>query len=123
MIKGLGTDIVEIDRIADALTHHKLAFLNRVFTEKEQAYCLKNQDPAPSLAARFCAKEAAAKALGPGFGDKVAFTDIEIVNDELGKPTINISEKLSILFNNPNFLVSISHCKNYALATVIWIGP
>lgn len=120
MILGLGNDIIEISRIRESMTRHGAHFLNKLFSEKEQEYCRKNQDAVPSFAARFAAKEAIAKALGCGFGEKLAWLDLEIVNDRLGKPEVRCSESLKLRFNDPKIMISMSHCVEYATAVAIW---
>jgi len=116
---GLGTDIIEIDRIRSSVSTYQNRFLNKIFTPKEQEYCLSHRDPSPSLAARFAAKEAAAKALGCGFGKQLSWLDLEILNNEQGRPTIQCS---NTQFHSPLFLLSMSHCRQYAVATVIWVN-
>jgi holo-[acyl-carrier protein] synthase len=122
MILGLGTDIVEIERIAAAFSRHGKTFLDKIFTPQEQEYCLAKTNAAESLAARFCAKEAAAKAFGKGIGAEISFTDIEVINNEDGQPTLLVSDRLQKQFHNPQLRVSLSHCKSYATATVLWIN-
>ena len=119
-MKGLGNDIIEIDRITSAHKDHGSAFLSRLFTEKEQEYCLSSQNPYPRLAGRFAAKEAVAKALGTGFGADLSWQDIEILPDEKGKPIVELSGKLKLRFPDTQILVTISHCKSYASAVAIW---
>jgi holo-[acyl-carrier protein] synthase len=119
-ISGLGTDIVEIARIRQSIERHGQHFLNRLFSAKEQDFCYKYQDPVPHFAGRFAAKEAIAKALGTGFGAQVSWHDIEILSDELGKPTVHFSEALQHTFHNPHLHVSISHSADYATAVAIW---
>lgn len=118
-MKGLGTDIIEVDRIRANINQYGDKFLSKILTPLEKAYCLKYKDPAPHVAGRFAAKEAVAKALGCGFGEELEFHDIAIVHDEKGKPIIKLSEKASQHFDNPQFLISMSHCKSHATATVI----
>jgi holo-[acyl-carrier protein] synthase len=118
-ILGVGNDILEIDRIRKSIQAHGQRFLDRIFTKKEQAYCLNHQDAAPRFAGRFAAKEAIAKALGTGFGDALSWLDIEILADGSGRPIATFSEKLQKQFHNPRIHLSISHCKLYALATAI----
>lgn len=104
----IGVDIIEIDRIREALNDP--AFAKRVFTENERTYCDMLNDPAPRYAGRFAAKEAIAKALGTGFGKNLAFQDIEILNEPTGAPVVSVkgrSEKIAL---------SISHCKSHATA-------
>ncbi len=119
-MQGLGNDIIEIDRVRKAYQEHGQAFLNRLFTEKEQEYCKKQKDPVPRFAGRFAAKEALAKALGCGFGDSLSWKDIEILPNSDGKPHVHLSTGLVEKFQNPEILVSISHCKEYASAVAVW---
>lgn len=116
---GLGNDIIEISRMRKSIERHGLHLLNRLFTQKEQDYCYQYKDPAPHFAARFAAKEAIVKALGTGFGAKVHWHDIEIINDPLGKPEVFLSSFLKKEFHNPEILLSLSHCQEYATAVAI----
>ncbi|MBS0625015.1 MAG: holo-ACP synthase [Verrucomicrobia bacterium] len=119
-IKGIGTDIIEIDRVRKSIERHGLHFLNRLFTQVEQDYCYKFKDPVPHFAGRFAAKEAIVKALGTGFGSHVSWHDIEVFNDDHGKPTVVLSANVQNNFGSPTILVSISHCESYATATAIY---
>lgn len=119
-ILGIGNDIVEIDRIRKSYDRHGYRFLTKLFTTREQDYCLKHKDPIPHLAGRFAAKEAVVKALGTGFGEHASWLDIEIINDELGKPCIHFSKHLLEKLPSPHMLVSISHCESYVTAMAIW---
>lgn len=119
-LKGIGNDIIEIERIRLSINRHGQHFLNRLFTQKEQDYCLKFKDPVPHFAGRFSAKEAVAKALGTGFGSELAWHDIEILTDDLGKPIVTLSNTVKQRFNNPTILVSISHSTSHATAVAIW---
>ena len=120
MTRGLGNDIIEIERIRSSIERHGLHFLNRVFTQAEQDYCYKFQDPAPHFAGRFAAKEAIAKALGTGFGAHLSWHDIEILNDEHGKPIAHLSAAVKQKYNNPHILVAISHSAQHANAVALW---
>jgi holo-[acyl-carrier protein] synthase len=120
MIKGLGTDIIEIDRMGQSIERHGHHLLNRLFTIREQDYCFKYKNPIPHFAGRFAAKEAIVKALGTGFGAQVVWHDIEILNEEKGKPEVLLSPFLVESFKDPLLLVSISHCEKYATAVAIW---
>ena len=120
MTKGIGSDIIEIERMQLSIDRHGLHFLNRLFTQKEQDYCYKFKNPTPHFAGRFAAKEAIAKALGTGFGAHLAWHDFEILNDEKGKPIAYFSTEAKKRFDNPVILLSISHCTNYAMAVAIW---
>ena len=112
MIKGVGTDIIEIDRIRDAVERSGQPFLNKIFTETEQSYCSRFNDPYPHYAARFAAKEAVVKALGTGLRNGLEWTDIEIRSDELGKPSAHV--------NGETLQVSLSHCRTHATAVAIY---
>ena len=119
-ILGLGNDIVEISRVRQSIERHGLHFLNRLFTHREQDYCYKFKDPVPHFAGRFAAKEAIAKALGTGFGGQLSWHDLEILNDENGKPEIVFSAEAEKRFNHPQLMVSISHATEHATAVAIW---
>ncbi len=121
MLQGLGNDIIEISRVREAHQEHGEAFLNRLFTKKEQDYCSLHKDPFPRFAGRFAAKEAIAKALGCGIGKEAAWHDIQILANENGKPEVHFSGELKKRFKDPKVLVTISHCKEYASAVAIWI--
>ncbi|MBA3957648.1 MAG: holo-ACP synthase [Parachlamydiaceae bacterium] len=119
-MRGLGTDIIEIERIRASIAHHQQHFLDKIFTAGEQSYCHKYNDSTPHFAGRFAAKEAVIKALGSGFRSDFSWLDIEILNDSEGKPEVFLAEGLRIKFGNPNILISISHCREYATATALF---
>ena len=114
-----GTDIIEIGRIKESIESLGEKFLNRVYTKKEIEYCeSKKAQKYQHYAARFAAKEAAFKALSWKIEDKysVSWKDFEVENDEQGRPTLKI---VGIdLSNIENIDISISHCKEYAVANV-----
>ncbi len=114
MIKGLGIDIIEIDRIKAAHKKYGDNFLGKIFTEREIKYCTNRKTfKFPEMAARFAAKEAYAKAIGTGLAG-IKFKEIEIINNENGKPHIAISGKIM-----KNVHVSLTHSVNYAAASVV----
>ncbi|MCK5076243.1 MAG: holo-ACP synthase [Calditrichia bacterium] len=119
MILGIGTDIIEISRVEKLLAQQKETGLKRIFTEKEIAYCSKKKKNAESYAGRFAAKEALFKATGIGWRDGLKWTDFEIINDELGKPQVNIYGKAKEIFKNCTINLSISHNKTQAIAFVV----
>lgn len=121
MIRGIGTDIIEVDRIADNIEKNGQRFLDRIFTPEEQAYCNKYREPARHYAARWAAKEAVVKAFGTGFGDTASHLDIAVINDPKGKPEIRLAKHLIETFQNPKLLITLSHCHAYATATVIML--
>lgn len=122
MVLGIGNDIVEIERIRKSFENHGYRLLTRLFTIKEQDYCLKHNDPIPHLAGRFSAKEAIVKAFGTGIGEHISWLDMEILNDERGRPSVFFSDSLNQKMNNPKVLISISHCQLYVTATALWLS-
>ena len=119
MTKGLGTDIVEVERMAARL--EKPTFVNLVFTDTEINYCQPKKHKAQHFAARFAAKEAYMKAVGLGWTNDANFKEIEIINDKNGKPEIRLSGQSLKYFRGNNFkqiLVSLSHTKTMAMAVV-----
>ena len=91
MIVGTGIDLSEIPRIRNSMERFGDRFLDRIFTAGEKAYCLRKKNAAESFAARFAAKEAAAKALGTGFRRGVFFSDLGVVNLPGGQPTLKMT--------------------------------
>jgi holo-[acyl-carrier protein] synthase len=120
VIRGLGIDIIEIERIRESIERKGADFLNRLFTQAEQEYCFRFKDAIPHFAGRFAAKEAVAKALGTGFGEHLSWKQIEILNDAAGKPVVFLSKDLQEKYNNPHLLIAISHSSHYANAVAVW---
>ncbi len=121
MIYGIGTDIIEVERIRDFIAKGD-AFKKRVFTPDEIVYSDSFRDPAPFYAARFSAKEAFVKALGTGFTSGIAFNQIEVYHVELGKPEIRLTGKAKEAAEEKGItriFVSISHVKEWANAVVV----
>ena len=115
-----GIDIIEIDRIKDSIEDIGEKFIKKVFTDKEIEYCeSKRMQKYQHYAGRFAAKEAAFKAVSARLNDKysVCWQDFEVVNDEQGKPQINL--KNINTENIENIDISISHCKLYATSNVV----
>jgi holo-[acyl-carrier protein] synthase len=121
MIQGIGNDIIEIKRIESSIQRYGQRFLDKVFTAQEQDYCLRHRESHRHFAGRFAAKEAVVKALGTGLREGISWLDIEILNDDKGKPTVSLSISLQEMFNSPSLMVSISHCKEFASAVAIFI--
>ena len=114
----IGTDIIEVDRIKNALEDERFSL--RVFTDKEIEYCEKRQKSKyQHYAARFAAKEAVFKAISPILNDKyeIGWKNIEIVNDENGRPTVNFTG--IEIKKNISVDISLSHIENFATATAI----
>ena len=123
MLIGVGCDVIEIARVAKAM--ERRAFVERVYAPEEIAYCQgRGKQAAASFAARFAAKEAVLKALGTGLrGGEL--TEIVIINDELGKPSVQLrgyhaelAQKLGV----KNIAISMSHSRATALAYVVMEG-
>ncbi len=122
MIIGIGIDLVEVPRIEIAISRWGGRFEARVFTKKELTYCNSKKDKSQRLACRFAAKEAMLKALGTGWRDGIDWKEIEVSNDELGKPIISLSgkaEEISRQLGVKNVLLSITSTKNYGAAQVV----
>jgi holo-[acyl-carrier protein] synthase len=116
-----GVDLIEIARIDEVVTRHGKHYLERVFTPAELDRCGKR---AESLAGRFAAKEAVAKALGTGIGD-VTWKEIEILGDEQNAPILTLygmAEKKAKELGLTSWSVSISHSQSHAVAFVVAIG-
>ena len=123
MIKGIGTDIIEISRIQKAISQTK-SFMDKVYTEGERDYYTKQHKNVETLAGFFAAKEAVSKALGTGFRS-FGMQDIEILPNHLGKPEVYLyknAKKLSEEMGISKMHISISHCKTYATAFVVAEG-
>jgi len=122
VIVGTGIDIVEVFRMRDAINKWGDNFLTKVFTNKEIRYSNSKRFAPQHFAARFAAKEAVVKAFGVARKYPLNWTDIEIFNNEEGKPVILFSNdalKLKKRKKVNEVVVSMSHSKNYAVANVI----
>lgn len=114
-----GTDIIEINRVRESIESTEGKFCERVYTEKEIEYCeSKKMQKYQHYAARFAGKEAVFKAISPNLKNKydISWKDIEILNDENGRPFVKISNKF---ITENNIDISLSHCKEYAVANVV----
>jgi holo-[acyl-carrier protein] synthase len=120
MIIGIGTDIIQTARIEKGL--ESTGFKERVFSSGEISYCEKRANKFESFAARFAAKEAFFKALGTGWRNGMAFNEVEVINDELGKPSICLLGETFVIVKKRGIKtihVSLSHVKEMAVAMVI----
>ena len=125
MIVGLGTDIVEVERIGRMIEQHGDSFVQRIFTTAEADYCRQRKHSSEPFAGRWAAKEAVMKVLGTGFVQGTHFQDIEVVSEAIG-PTrascctaqpVHVAKQLGI----DEVLITISHCHEYATATAIGV--
>lgn len=125
MIIGTGVDITEIARFERFVKEDNQPLFRRLFTQPELDYCLARKLAAQHLALRFAAKEAFLKALGTGLRDGISWLDMEVRNDELGKPFLDVSGKAAEQFaaaGGGNCHLSLSHDAGCAVAMVILEG-
>jgi holo-[acyl-carrier protein] synthase len=122
MIVGSGIDLVEIARIQLSMDRYGHRFLDRVYTAAEKEYCLRKRNAAESLAARFAAKEAGAKALGTGISQGVGWLEIEVVREPGGRPSLQFhgraaqrAERMGVR----NATLSLTHTDALAMASVV----
>jgi holo-[acyl-carrier protein] synthase len=122
---GIGTDIVECLRIAQMIERHGELFINRVYTPHEIDYCAQRKAATQHYAGRWAAKESVLKALGTGWARGIRWIDIEVHNDQAGKPSIrlgggarDVCEQLGI----GEMKISISHCRSHATAVAMALG-
>lgn len=113
MVLGIGTDIIEIDRIDKAIQRWGDGFLSHVFNKEEIEYARKYKFSAPHFAGRFAAKEAIYKAIGDN--KSLGWKDIKILNDPNGKPYCVLNDRKFV----NKILISISHTRNYAVASAV----
>lgn len=122
MVLGLGTDLIEIERVQQSIEQFGDRFLRRIFTEGEIAYCLrKKKHSAESFAARFAAKEAGAKALGTGISRGVSWKEIEVTREPGQRPRLQFSGRaaeLALAMGVRNVQLSLTHSRHVAMAVV-----
>jgi holo-[acyl-carrier protein] synthase len=124
VVLGVGTDLVEVERIRSAHERHGEKFLHRIFTDKEIAYCRQHRDPHPFLAARFAAKEAASKAFGTGIARGFGWKTFSVKHDDHGAPLAVLDEagqKLLAERGGTGLLVSLSHTAGLGHAVVLLV--
>ena len=121
-IFGIGIDVIEIERVEQAIEAFGDRFLARIFTADERDYCLKQNRPAVHFAARWSAKEATSKALGTGIGELLSWGDMEVVRRESGEPEmVLIGDGLDFCDQHgvEQIKISLTHAKNYAAANAV----
>jgi len=122
LVAGLGTDIIEIARIAQSIDRYGERFVQRIFTAGEIAYCQRKKSAAESFAARFAAKEAAAKALGTGISRGVSWLEIEVTRETGGRPLLALSGRAAERARELGVVrmsVSLTHTREMAMAVVV----
>jgi holo-[acyl-carrier protein] synthase len=121
VIFGIGTDIIEVARIGEMAARGR-EYLATIFTQKEIEYCETKARKSQHYAVRYAAKEAALKALSVGWRDGLGFHEIEVLDDERGKPQVFVHGHVKSLFEQLQIKrasVSLSHSKESAIAVVI----
>ena len=117
-----GIDLVDFPRIENMLEKHGDRFLDRVFTSREQADAAETRNRVEKLAGRFAAKEAVLKLIGTGWRGEIAWTDIEVINNALGQPQVNISGEVKRIAEElqiEQITISITHTANFAIASAV----
>jgi holo-[acyl-carrier protein] synthase len=125
MIVGSGIDLVEIGRIQHSVDRYGARFLDRVYTRAEQNYCLSKRSSGESFAARFAAKEAAAKALGTGISRGVHWLEIEVVRERGGRPGVKFhgrAAEIAAGLGVARAALSLTHTAALAMASVVLEG-
>jgi holo-[acyl-carrier protein] synthase len=119
MVRGIGVDIIEIDRIRGSIENSDGRFLEKIYTPVEAEYCDAKAYRYQHYAARFAAKEALSKALATGWTGEFRWRDVEIMNDPSGKPTITLRGSLRDHLGSARVHLSMSHADNYVVAMVV----
>ncbi len=117
-----GIDLVEQDRIKKIIDDHGRRFIDRLFTKNEQQYAESHKNKIEKYAGRFAAKEAVLKLIGTGWRGRIAWTDIEIINNDLGSPEVNLSGEVKKIMDEKNIeqvTLSITHTKDMAIASAV----
>jgi len=124
-ILGHGIDLVECSRIAKVLENHGRRFLDRVLTPAEQQIASRYRNSVPFIAGRWAAKEAILKMIGTGWRGKIAWTDMEILPDELGQPHVTLigeTSHIAAIKGITRVLLSITHTEHHAAASAIGLS-
>lgn len=122
MILGIGTDVIEVRRIREAIEKYGDRILKRLFTPTEIEYCSARKNAALHFAGRFAAKESAFKAMGRGWGGDISWKDVETINEKSGAPRLNFYGKALEVLSEKKMTasyVSISHIEEIATAIVV----
>ena len=117
-----GIDLVDCPRIEAMVERHGKRFIERVFTATEQAYAEANKNGIEKLAGRFAAKEAVLKLMGTGWRGKIAWTDVEVINNSSGQPEVTLGgevEKIAGKLGIKHISISITHTANFAIASAV----
>jgi len=123
MIKGIGIDSIELERIARVYESYGDHFLGKIYTEAERAYFERWKDPVPRIAGRFAVKEACMKALGTGWSRGVRWRDIEVLRHPSGKPFVTLhgeARRILASLDATEIHCTITHSRDHAMAVVIF---
>ncbi len=123
MIKGIGVDIIEIERIKKSMGELGDTFLQKIFTSNEIAYCNSKPNAVQHFAARFAAKEALSKAVATGWAGEFRWKDVEVMNESSGKPLLTLHGSMKELLSQCSVFVSLSHSDNHVVAMVVLEEP
>lgn len=121
MSLSIGIDLIEIARIKESCERYGEHFFRRILTDAEIRYCFQKSNPYESIAVRFAAKEAFAKAIGTGISAKVHWHDIEVEHESSGKPLLKLNREIEGI-KLEKIALSLSHTHEYAVAMVV-ISP
>ena len=122
---GIGIDSVDVERFTKAAKTRGRQFLERIFTARELEYAGTKKDNFTHMAGKFAAKEAVLKALGSGLTSRMEWRDIEVWNEESGKPNVRLTgevERVGTALGVKNIIISMSHTRTYAVASVILVN-
>ncbi len=119
MIRGIGIDVIEIERVRSTRERWGDRFLRKIFTAEELRYCLERRNPDQHLAARFAAKEAVSKALSTGWSGVFRWQDVEVINDALGKPDVRFLGQLGTNLRERHVHLSLSHADTVVVAVAV----
>ncbi len=122
ILLGIGTDLIEVERVRGVLTRQGERFLRRVFTDEERAYCSSMAHPHKHYAARFAAKEAVSKCFGTGIGAELGWRSVSIYHGARHQPLVRLDEQGEALlqhFGATHVHVSLSHTETMAMAVAV----
>jgi holo-[acyl-carrier protein] synthase len=122
MILGIGSDLVQVERIRNSIAQYGERFLSRVYTDRERAYASGKTNSAERFAARFAAKEAGMKAIGTGWRNGITWKDFEVINESSGRPILRLAGvalQIAAAIRVERISVSLTHTAETAFAVVI----
>jgi len=124
-IFGIGIDVIEVERIEEAVEEFGERFLERIFTAGERDYCSGQKRPAIHYAARWAAKEAVSKAFGTGIGEELGWQDMEVCRRTSGEPELVLHGRgraFAVEHGIQQIKISLTHAKSYAAANAVALG-